>query len=495
MIFFSDPNLQKSVELDIANRGKQIKYVVSFIQPNLLHVIMSTGIHSPLEFLKYSNSPIVNTQFLVLALAMRDANLTAVFFLGNKCTSCYKCFEFPLDTALTDAGTTLPFQFHTENQVFSFVTCSGRLKNSNSLGILLESFNWKIWICVFSCIVFFLTYMILGSGHWNFIENVKTSISLVLGALGGEILASSVLDHKKCARFLLLWGFLGILFGSLYQARLTKSLTVPSKYISNLTLVDVVDRNYTVLLISDADRKLPHFEDIDEHSYKLCLRLRFCRQLLIDTILNEGRDQESLKDKGCKNPLKCEKLFGGKLHIRKFPQLIVNAKNYRFLVSQLSSCSKNVLFIHNRQEMHKVVKPKLPRIVKNYRREFIYSPLSDNLLPTPVMACFTYVSNQLVQPVLKKYIEHGLYNIWADLSSMLSFRWNTGMKEEVDLTEIIKFDEKFVSIIFIFLIAHAFSLIVLVRELFKYRVGLTAKRIYFRQTLARISEIVRINSC
>jgi len=67
-------------------------------------------------------------------------------------------------------------------------------------------------------------------------------------------------------------------------------------------------------------------------------------------------------------------------------------------------------------------------------------------------------------------MEHGLYNSWVNLASMLTFRWNTGMKHnEFDLQQIITLDKKFVSLIYIILITHAFSIVVFAAECVYYR--------------------------
>jgi len=158
----------------------------------------------------------------------------------------------------------------------------------------------------------------------------------------------------------------------------------------------------------------------------------------------------------------CEELFADEPYIRKFPDLIVKAENYTFLVDQLSLCEKNVLFIHDRDAMMKVVKPKLPELVKSYRRKFKYLPFSQDLANT-ASTCFKYDGN-LIQSVVKKYIEHGLYNTWVNFARMLSFRWNTGMKEELNVEKVITLDENFIHIIFPILIAQVFSIFILSAE-------------------------------
>jgi len=428
-----------------------------------LQVIMSTGIRSPLEYLRHSNSPIFSTQSLVLALAMREENMTAVFAnTKSSCTSCYVCYEVPLHTAILDESSTFPFSFHLKDQELSFVTCSGQIRTKHTLGIVFESFYWTLWISILSCVAFFLAYMSISTGV-DFIQSVRNSISLVLGALGCEILLTRVSKCKTISHFLLLWSLIGILIGNLYQARLTKSLIMPIQYSTNLKLVDIVDRNYTVLLISDMDTDI---SNSDAYLYSFCLTFRVCRQLILDTMLNLKLNSAILnaKPKCVSNPLSCRELFAGKSHIAKIPEIIVSATNFRFMVSQLSSCSKNIVLIHNRQEMNNVVKPKLPKVVRNYRRKFKYLPLLDDLLSVSVLFCGKDTSN-LIQAVVRKYIEHGLYNRWANLASMLSFRWNTGVKRELDdVGQAILLDERFVSVIFVMLIAHTFSIVVLAAE-------------------------------
>jgi len=110
---------------------------------------------------------------------------------------------------------------------------------------------------------------------------------------------------------------------------------------------------------------------------------RVCRQLVLETALDVERNWDLLRknDGACESNIlswNCKELFAEKPHIRALPSIVVNAENYSFLLSQLSLCSQNVLLIHNRQDLLKFVKPKLPRIVQNHRREFKYLPLSDD---------------------------------------------------------------------------------------------------------------------
>jgi len=432
---------------------------------------MSTGIRSPFKFTRHSKGPIISTQFLVLALAMRDANMTAE--ISHKCTFCHDCFELPLHAAINHELVAYPFDFHSDKVALSFVTCSGQGEQMHLLGILFYTFDSMLWIYFFSCVFLFLAYISLRSGHYNFSENFKNCISLVLGALGCEISITGSLKLKKqFACYLLFWSFIGILIGNLYQARLTETLIVPVKYNANLTLEEIVNKNFTVLLIADSDKKVLSSDDKDKEFYQYCMNLRVCRLLVFELAMDVKRNMDFvLKNFQCSlTPwiYRCKQLFAQKPYIRKLPKLVSNAKNYSFLVTKLSSCSENVVFIHNRQEINKVMKPKLPRVVNNYRREFKCLPLPDDLLSTPVITCSQYAAN-LIQPIVKKYINHGLYNSWANLASMLSFRWNTGMKPESAVGQIIILDEKFVSIVFIVMIAHAVSLIFLAGEFLHHR--------------------------
>lgn len=68
--------------------------------------------------------------------------------------------------------------------------------------------------------------------------------------------------------------------------------------------------------------------------------------------------------------------------------MITTVKNYTSLISQLSACPKNVVFIHNRLQMHRIVKPKLPNVVPVYRREFKFLPLHDDTVTNQPMTCF-----------------------------------------------------------------------------------------------------------
>ena len=223
-----------------------------------------------MELMRHFNSPILNTEAFVFALAIRDVNMTALYPLTQECTSCYLWHELPLHVALTDGGHTFPFDFHSDKQVFSFVTCSGQVEDTNALGTLLEPFDWTIWITILSCVTLFLAYICLSSGQYNMDSNAKNCISLVLGALGCAILIADVIRHGKLAVFLLVWSWIGILVGNLYQAQWTESLILPLQYNTTLTLVDIVARNFTVLLIADQDREILYRDDEDRRLFSFC---------------------------------------------------------------------------------------------------------------------------------------------------------------------------------------------------------------------------------
>ena len=323
---------------------------------------------------------------------------------------------------------------------------------------------------IYSCLFFLVTYIALSSDSWNLYGNAQTSISLALGILGSEILITNVLKKSNILCFFIFWSFIGILIGNLYLARLTESLVMSQKFDTNLTLVDMIDKNYTIMLISDATSLVLQSKLNDSQYMKFhhCRNSQFCRRLIedhIDNIISTGIHLDILENESCRlSPFSCEKMFFGNYHLIKLPTLITHVQNYSFLVKELSYCLKNTLFIPNRREIYNVVKPKLPAIAHVFRREFKYLPLSDDTIQTHLMACFTDLDN-LIESIVKKYVEHGLYASWANLAAMLSFHWNTGItNQELDVQQVIKLNEKFLCILYSVFIAYIFSMFLLAGE-------------------------------
>jgi len=157
-------------------------------------------------------------------------------------------------------------------------------------------------------------------------------------------------------------------------------------------------------------------------------------------------DSTLITDQVClHNILGCERVFASHPYLRRLPELITPVRNYTGLISQLSSCLTNVIFIHSRHEMHKIVKPKLPHVESTYRSICLCLRFNDTVQNQP-MTCITQGA-RFIEPV-RQYLEHGLHARWADLASILMFNWNTGVKQNVDEEYKIfasKLDDKLVS--------------------------------------------------
>ena len=257
----------------------------------------------------------------------------------------------------------------------------------------------------------------------------------------------------------------------MYQARLTESLISYQENTLNLTLKELIDKEFKILLFQDKKTgwmniEGTEFKDLLMFKFAVCFSTRFCKQLFLNQFLDPNKNSEFSKNLHCvTTPWKCPYLFSDlKFNILKIPQLLMIATNYSFLVSQLSSCKDNTVLIHNRPELHKIVKPKLPKASHRYRKKFKYLPILSSTLEDTVYACDQDVEN-LITFTLKKYVQHGLYTAWVNLASMLMFSWNTGTNEHSeDLANTITLNSKFLGIIFAGLSAYALSIVVLACE-------------------------------
>lgn len=300
--------------------------------------------------------------------------------------------------------------FNFERQLYSFVTCAGQTNESASFGIFFTVFDWKVWISLICCVFFLFGIVVFSSGIWEFSWITEMNISLILGSLGNQVsIRRDIMRKKSLVCFLVFLSFIGLIFGNLYQARLTESLILPLKYDQNLTLVDLIDQYFKILLIqfksSNYIKDSPQ-EDPKTARLEYCLSSRFCRNLFLQQLLDEDNPKKSLNCS--RSPWNCPHLFAnGKSNILKLPQLVSMPRNFSFSVGQLSSCKKNRVFIHYRFEMYQVVKPKLPKVSRTNKREFKYSPISDHTLPITVFASMSDVEN-LMTPILNKYVQHGL---------------------------------------------------------------------------------------
>ena len=436
-----------------------------------LELILSDKITSPWDYLRLVDSPIQSTEGLILLLAIRNANMSG-YRLDSACGfECNRCIKMATEFAILYGKILVfPFGFESGTNFFSLLTCSGQTEQRYTFGIILEPFHWLIWISILSCILLLLSTRVWHSHYWNCKSLVFTGISLVLGTFGYDISQLSLWKKSRFLCFFFLWSFIGILIGNLYQARLTESLVVPQDFSPFDTVHQLVEHNFTILSISESKYEVasppyPTLLELQKYWLQRCYETQFCKQIIRNQELN-STIQRSIDDACLKNILGCEKYFAGKSYLKRLPELITTVKNYTGLINQLSVCSNNVVFIHNRREMYKIVKPKLPNVVLTYRREFKYRPLPDDTVKTIPMVCFTEGA-RLIEPIVRRFVEHGLQTSWDNLASILMFNWNTGVEQYVDedyKTYCAQLNEKFVSILFIMLSAYAFAIVEFVFE-------------------------------
>ena len=436
-----------------------------------LNLILSDKITSPLEYLRLADSPIESTEGLIMLLAIRKANMTG-YRMDSACGfHCNRCLKMAVELAIIFGYILVfPFGFESESNFFSLLTCSGETEQNYTLTIIFEPFHSLIWIFILSCVFLLLATNVVISTFRNFTSIVYSGILLVLGTFGYDISGLSDVKKSRFFCFFILWSFVGILIGNLYQARLTESLVMPQEFSPFDTVQQLVDQNFTILIISDSKYEAalppnPNLLELQKYWLQRCYKTQFCEQIIRNQEYNSTVNR--FIDLPClENILDCEKYFLGKSYLKRLPELITIVKNYTSLMSQLSSCLKNVVFIHSRREMHKIVKPKMPNVVSTYRREFKYLPLPDDTVINQPMICFTE-GVRLIELIVRRYVEHGIYASWANLASILMFHWNTGVKQRDDeeyKTYTSKLDEKFVSILFTLLCAYAFAMIAFVLE-------------------------------
>jgi len=210
---------------------------------------------------------------------------------------------------------------------------------------------------------------------------------------------------------------------------------------------------------------------IDYRMYKYLesVSTNFYRQLIINVVVGRAEKYNYLVKNFCQNKLSScaewKRSFGKKSYIAKLPMLMQNAQNYYHLIAQLSKCTENVVFIHNRNEMHNVYKKIIPKMSTNFRREYKYLSLThDNFQSNIVFVCKSN-NVHLILPVVRKYVEHGLYTAWAKLASLLKIRWDKeGRVNNLDNFMYASLDERFASIFFTLLILYAIAIFTILAE-------------------------------
>jgi len=472
VVFHSEPNLMESLKSNMGKSRRTKKWHV-YIGDLLWAKLKSKEIISPLDFwTKNRYAVIISAEKWVLAFAIIDANMSVVTGISNPDILPFSLDEINLNVSLIDGDATYLFDFDFEKQLYSFVTCAGLIDESNALGVVFTPFNLKVWILVLFSTLLLVANLLFSFGKWNFIWIVEKSISLILGALGFEVsIRRESFKNKYLLCCLVLWSFIGIMIGNLYQAQLTESLILPLKYNQNLTLFELIDKDFKILSIPSTKAGeasfLQNFNSPIMKYHFVCRQVEFCKQLFEDQFFLSRPSTVCVL-----NPYSCPDDFP---NILKLPELIMFPRSHTVLVNQLLSCEANTVFIHNRRDMYKVVKPKLPKVSRKYRRELKYFDIMDNALQNKVYVSVQNVEN-LLTPILKKYVQHGLYKSWADLASKMIFRWNTeGTSEHIDdLENTIGLTGKFLGVLYAGLSVYGFLIILLVCERIFYYIKTTS---------------------
>jgi len=498
-------NIMDLIKLNIKKSSRNFKYRFPETLPReLVRLINSKLLSSPLEYLKFNFLQILSTSEIVFALSVSDANLSfehSESFIKEAKKNLAFCRHGLFHETMNNRDLNFPFPFQLDDGLFSFVTCSGTEDETYSFKILLSPFLWPIWFCILGLaglILAVMTMLVRPKFHSSMVA--YHGISLLFGGLGAGILDMNGLKPRKIKILLLLWTAVGILVGNLYQGRLTETLIFPRQYESNLTLEGMVRRNFTLLLIPEATLQTQVFENAIKNNvidslfwdYSKGLTTKFFRRMVRSFVFKfkTGKSYNDLVKNVCKQKLKnCETwktIFAAKPYIPRIPELLKSSVNSNMLLKELSRCAANSAFIHDRKEMMKIFKPKLPKVVYSYRREFKFVPLANNIVDgIEIFACKGNFGNA-VHPYIKKYLESGLSDMWERFAGILKFRW-TSMKKSENVN-IVTLDGKFVAVILTFSAAYAFYIIVFGAEIFQCKKNVN-NSYWFQQFLLFCSQM------
>jgi len=136
-LFCSKPNLVASVRSNMEKSGKTVNWRYLDVRKNIIRLIESGRIASPLNYLQLVKSPILGKHALVLSMAIRDGNMSAMPTAGQQMMmpTFQACNKSPLEAALGEGDSTFPYHFDSQDKLFSFVTCAGQLDEKYSLAI------------------------------------------------------------------------------------------------------------------------------------------------------------------------------------------------------------------------------------------------------------------------------------------------------------------------------------------------------------------------
>lgn len=476
-------NLVHLIKLNLQNSGRNFRYALpETTKDEVVRFIQSNFISSPLDYMKHiGNERIWSTYELVYAFAVSDANLSFTFdhYKKDRRTNVAFCRETPFYSIMGTRNFNFPFSFVYDDHFFSIVTCSGKEDVGYSLEILFSPFQWLTWICVFGCAGLILALItIFGNEKFDFRMIVNHGILLVSGIFGSEISIANGMLMKKLQFFVSLWTFVGILLNTLYQGVLMETLIFPKQYETNLTLESMVRQNFTLSLIPERTLNQIVYENalkgnfIDSLYYKYSQSActKFYRQMIRSFVFrlmtalayeNLVVNVCGLKLENCKN---WTQVFATKPYIPRIPVLLKPHVNSSTLLTQLSRCTANTAFIHNRVEMMKIFEPKLPEVIHPYRRKLKFIPLADDIVDSiEIFACEADVGN-VVQPYIRKYVESGLHEMRERFAGILKFRWISMKRSEY--VNLVSLDEKLLAIFFSFSVAYACHFIALCAEIF-----------------------------
>ena len=446
-IFISNPgNLIKCIKFNVQKSGRNFKYYSpETMAAALVRTIHSNLVSSPLDYINYINkgSKILSVYEMVFSFSVFDANMSFTYrkaYADNGEMSVTFCRETPFYSIMRIRNLNFPFSFIYDDNFFSFLTCSGKEDSGFSPKILFSPLLWLTWLCIFGCVGLIAALVtIVGDEKFDFSMMVDQGISLFVGTFGSEISIRNDMKMKKIKALVLLWTFVGILLGNLYQGVLTETLIFPKQHETNITLESMVRQNFTLILTPEMSLKTQAFEDalkknvIDSlfYKYSQAIMTKFFRRLIRSFVfrLMSGSAYQNLVvnvcDKKLANCKNWTQVFAAKPYIPRISELFKPSVNSRSLLTELSRCTANTAFIHDRTEMMKTFKPKLPKVVHSHRRELKFVHLPDDILNSiEVFVCEADLGN-VVQPYIKKYVESGLHERWERFARILKFRWTS----------------------------------------------------------------------
>ena len=145
LVFFSRHTdiFTKHIE-NIVISGRMLKWnFIKTMSRKTLELITQGRISTPSDYISGTKEPSFNTEALVMTFAALDSNISVT---GNSMPRINYCAMLTLNDTLETTLINLPFGVDFDNNLYSFVTCSGAGDDKYSLLIAFNAFSLSLWI-------------------------------------------------------------------------------------------------------------------------------------------------------------------------------------------------------------------------------------------------------------------------------------------------------------------------------------------------------------